>query len=153
MIYHPWEDKTHNRFNDTLKDLLEKVRDRTEIIFGADINAKIGIRDRNEYSDVLGPNGIELRNEKGKNLLGIYANRNLMVENTFFTHDNYATYHCKKYDTPSIHDVIVVSKGLHKRVRNCKATNDGAESDHKEVKLSLAMTSIKFKNTSQILTG
>ena len=52
--------------------------------------------------------------KKGEKLLGVYANENLMIENTFFTHHNYATYHCKRYETPSMHDIIVVSKGLHK---------------------------------------
>ena len=42
-VYHPCEDKAHKKFNNTLKDFLSEVRDRTEILIGADINAKIGI--------------------------------------------------------------------------------------------------------------
>ena len=63
----------------------------------------------NEYERVLGPNGIDFRNERGKDLLEVYAQENLKVENTFFTHKEYATYHCKRYKTPSIYDVMVVS--------------------------------------------
>ena len=56
LIYHPWEDEEHDRSNDTLKELLEKLKYQTEILFGADINAKIGIRYHEEYSNGIGPN-------------------------------------------------------------------------------------------------
>ena len=96
-------------------------------MIGTDINAKNGMRDSDKYKDVLRPNGISARNEKGKSLLSIYAQRKLKVENTSFTNELYATYHCNRYEIPIMHDVIITSRGLHKQARNCKVTEDGAE--------------------------
>ena len=62
---------------------MKKVRDRNEVIFGADINIRIGTRDSDAYKRVLGPNGIESLNGKGKKLLGVYASENLMIESLF----------------------------------------------------------------------
>ena len=47
-IYHPWEDEAHYQFSDILEDILKKVRDQNEVIFGADTNARIGTRDIDE---------------------------------------------------------------------------------------------------------
>ncbi len=40
---------------------------------GADINARIGMRDREEYASVLGPFGISGQNERGANLVRLYS--------------------------------------------------------------------------------
>jgi hypothetical protein len=44
-----------------------------------------------------------------------------------------------------MHDVLVCSQSTHKRIHDCKATDDGINSDHSAVSLDLILTSIKFK--------
>ena len=68
--------------------MLTKAPKNAEIILGADVNARIGVRDREEYASVLGPNGHDGRNLRGEGLLQIYAEAKLKVENTFFTQSN-----------------------------------------------------------------
>ena len=43
-------------------------------------------RDSNQdgYSDVLGPYGLEARNDKGRDLLQVYLTNKLSIMNTFF---------------------------------------------------------------------
>jgi hypothetical protein len=136
-----------------LNSLLSSIPTKTEIILGSDVNACIGIRDRPEYSSVLGPHGIKGRNTRGSNLLQVYSTHNLRVENTFFIHSDYATYfQIGKPNTPSMHDIFVCSKTMHKRVRNCNVVDDGIDSDHRAVALKLAITSIKF-NGNKITKG
>jgi hypothetical protein len=90
-------------------------------------------------------------NKEGKSVLRIYAQRKFKVRNTFSTNSSYAAYHCKQYKIPSMHNIIITSKGLHRRVRTYKATENGAESDHQEVKMTLMMASIKFKKGGKLL--
>ena len=81
---------------------------------GADINAQVGIRDKEEYRQVLGPHGIDRRNTRGKVLLDVYNSHGLRVENTFFQHNNYTTYvSMNEYKTKCMLDVIVCSQDLH----------------------------------------
>jgi hypothetical protein len=44
-----------------------------------------------------------------------------------------------------MHDVLVCSQSTHKQIHDCKATDDGINSDHSVVSLDLILTSIKFK--------
>jgi len=70
----------------------------------------------------------------------------LKVEHTFFQHNEYATFVSLGDDrTPSMHDVISVSQAFHKRVRNCQVVDDGVDSDHSAVCITISLTSIKFK--------
>ena len=148
-VYHPCHDDAHEKFNDVLGSLLKKIPSNSDIIMGGDVNARIGVRDRAGNELVLGPHGIPRRNARGANLLGIYASNHLRVENTFWQARNYVTYVSKGEDrTPSMHDVFACSHSLHKRVRNCKAVDDGTESDHSAVALRIALTSIKYKGCS-----
>ena len=80
---------------------------------GADINAKLGVRDGENYKDILGPNGFNDRNSKGELLLDIYGSHNLRVAHTYCTHDKYTTYvSLDPSKTPSTHDIFAISKEL-----------------------------------------
>ena len=67
-VYHPYK-KTHNAFNTELDDTLPKLSKDHDIIMGGDMNAQVGRRrDSNpdSYEEVLGPYGLDSRNEKGR---------------------------------------------------------------------------------------
>ena len=49
-----------------------------------DFNAKIGIKEKNENLEWIGPHGIGIRNDRGERLLDFAANNKLFVTNTFF---------------------------------------------------------------------
>ncbi len=60
-----------------------------------------------------------------------------------------------------MHDIFACSISLHKRIRDCVTSLKGVASDHHAVRLTLSLTSIKFKpkavtngtfNWSQILS-
>jgi hypothetical protein len=50
-------------------------------------------------------------------------------------------------------DLIVCSTTLHKRVKKCKVTNDGADSDHRAVRMQLNLTSLKYKENASLDSG
>jgi len=53
-----------------------------------------------------------------------------------------------------MHNLIVCSTTLHKRVRNCFVASDGADSDHCAVRMELNLTSLKYKEkVSSLNTG
>ena len=84
-VYHPCDDDAHERFNGELNSLLTKTPKNSDIIMGADVNARIGTRDRDEYKQTLGPHGITGRNTRGSNLLNIYTALTVCVQKTPFS--------------------------------------------------------------------
>ncbi len=48
---------------------------------------------------------------------------------------------------------LVCSTTLHKRVKNCQVTNNGAESDHQAVRMQLNLTSIKYNEKASLDSG
>ena len=57
-VYHPHDEKECDEFNEILEEKITKAKRRNKgaIIMGADINAKLGVRDGENYKDILGPN-------------------------------------------------------------------------------------------------
>ena len=118
---------------------------------GADVHCSIGRRDQEEYISVLGMNRFDGSNTRGDKFMEIYGSNNLRVYNTFYTHDNYITYVSKGiYKTPSMHDIFSIAKTTPKRIRGCKAVNNGAEIYHEAVEIKLAIMYIKFKHNKFI---
>ena len=80
-------------------------------------NCSIGRRYQEEYSSVCGINRFYGKNAIGENLLEIYGFKNLIVENTLYTHNNYTTYVLKVLDkTPSMHDIFGIDQTTHKLI-------------------------------------
>jgi hypothetical protein len=76
----------------------------------------------------------------------LYSTYQLQIENTFFEHEHYATYvSLPPHQIESMHDVLVCPQSTHKQIHDCKATDDGIDSDHSAISLDLILTSIKFK--------
>jgi exonuclease III len=168
-VYHPCTktgaDEVYIRFLDTLDTLLGKIPTGTAIIMGADVNANIGKLDNltpTEFQSTLGPYGFSKRNTKGEGLLTLYLAHSLRVTNTFFEckadGPGYGTWSSNRpttTGTPDSHmlDLIVCSTTLHKRIRNCQVVNDGADSDHRAVRMQLNLTSLKYKEKASIKCG
>ena len=160
-VYHPCtkagSEDVYARFLDTLDTLLNKLPTNNEIIMGADVNANIGTLDKLQSSDfksALGPHGFPKRNPKGESLLTVYLAHRLRVMNTFFGsktngpgHGTWTSNRPTTTGVPESHmlDLIVCSTTLHKRIKNCQTTNDGADSDHRAVRMQLNLTSLKYK--------
>ena len=47
-----------------------------------------------------------------------------------------------------MYDIFATSQSIHKRVRDCEVVDNGFESDHKAVKISITITLIKYKARS-----
>ena len=77
LVYHPCNDPEHEQFAGHLDELLSSIPANTELLMGADINARIGVRDRSEFSSVLGPFGVAGQNDRGKNLAQLYSSQAL----------------------------------------------------------------------------
>ena len=108
-VYHPYEEPETARFNNELNTILNSVPTNAEIIIGSDVNAKVGRRDCEENKRVLGPFGLDDRNEKGKDLLQIYMTNDMRVSNTFFDHSSRVTYESFNKDKiKSMHDICHV---------------------------------------------
>ena len=50
-------------------------------------------------------------------------------------------------------DLIVCSTTLHKRVKNCQVVDDGADSNHRAVRMQLNLTSLKYKEKASLDSG
>ena len=50
-------------------------------------------------------------------------------------------------------DLIVCSTTLHKRVKNCQVVDDGADSDHRAVRMQLNLMSLKYKEKASLDNG
>ena len=53
-VYHPHDEKECDEFNEILDEKITKAKqNKGAIIMGADINAKLGVRDGENYKDIL----------------------------------------------------------------------------------------------------
>ena len=152
-VYHPCHDIPHEKFIETLNSLLQLVPNSSKLIIGADINAKVGKRDCEEFKAVLGPHGPDRRNTRGSNLLSLYLSHELRIENTFFDAPNHTTFTNVKDGDKTMIDIFACTKSLHCRVRNCRVIAEGVESDHAAVRLDLVLTSLKRTNSTALFRG
>jgi hypothetical protein len=75
------------------------------------MNAQVGKCDCEEYDTILGPFGIETRNDKGSDLLQTYQCNGLCIMNACFQHEHYATHQSSnEQKTESMIDTIAVSQ-------------------------------------------
>ena len=82
----------------------------------ADINCNVGITSK-RFSNTLGPQGINNRNIKGRELLYLYKTNNLKNLLSYFKHNNYITYRSFN-DKKSAHmlDNFICCDQLFKRI-------------------------------------
>ena len=98
------------------------------------MNAQVGRRrdsDPDGYSDILDLYGLKARNDKGRDLLQVYLTNKLSIMNTFYdapTHVTFVSHNKEK--TKCMLDMIAVSKGIFKRVSDCRTVVDGIRSNH-----------------------
>ena len=86
QVYAPtkdYEDTDVEKFYEDLDNAVNRKECKQHIIMG-DFNAKIGIKEKNENLEWIGPRGIGIRNDRGERLLDFAANNKLFVTNTFF---------------------------------------------------------------------
>ena len=90
-VYHPYDHAEQIEFYDELESFLGGKPRNSELLLGVDVNCNLGIRTP-MFRDVIGPHGINNRNNKGKDLLYLLKSFNLKILLTFFQHANYVTY-------------------------------------------------------------
>ena len=119
---------------------------------GADINCNVGVTSK-QFSDTLGPHGIDNKNIKGRELLYSYKTNNLKIMLSYFKHNNYITYRSFN-DKKSAHmlDNFVCCDQLFKSISDCKVTKVGVRSDHTATVTKFRLTSIKLNNEQQEYT-
>ena len=83
------EDK--KRFNEELASFYNAVIWNAELLAGQDVNCNIGVRSK-MFRDLIGPNGINNINAKGKDLLFLLNSIKFRVLLNHFRHDNYTTW-------------------------------------------------------------
>ena len=86
-IYHPVEHYDQKRYNKELESFYNDIHWNTELLSGQDINSNIGIRSK-MFCNVIGPNGLDNRNAKCKELLFLLNIIIFRVLLTYFRHDN-----------------------------------------------------------------
>ena len=104
------------------------------------------------FWDVIGLNGSDNRNAKGKYLLFLLNSIKFRVLRTYFRHSNYTTRKYFKY-TISTHmlEKIICSQPYLCRVKDFKVFNIGICSDHTAIKTTFKITAIKFKVTEKVI--
>jgi hypothetical protein len=137
---------------------VNNVTNNTITIVGHDLNACISTRNTvNDESvhNILGPFGLNNRNEKGEMALAFLQQMNLKVMTSFFEHKNYTTHISQFHNppTPLTLDSISVSIKGSERVKDCKVWHKGVDSDHSAIKLTFSLTSIKYKASLKLSAG
>ena len=127
-VYHPVDEKEHAEFSDMLSSILGSLPKTVQLIGGHDVNANLGVR-KIMHRKVIGIHGLNNRNKKGRNLLGVFNANNLRVVNSFFKKRNYTTWRsfCDKR-SPHMLDIITCSTSFFKCVNGCGAVPDGVRS-------------------------
>ena len=99
------------------------------------------------HGKVIGIHGLNNRNKKRRNLLGVFNANNLRVVNILFKKQNYTTWRsfCDK-KSPHMLDIITCSTSFFKCVKYCGAVPDGVRSDHSAVRMVFINRSIQFKS-------
>ena len=150
-IYHPHNVDKQKDFYDGLDHFITNRPRNSEILIEADINFNVGIT-LERFSNTLGPQGINIRNIKGQELLSLYKTNNLKILLSYFIHDNYITYRSFN-DKKSAHmlDNFVCCGQLFKRISDCKVTKLGVRSDHTAIITKFRLTSKKLNNEKKDL--
>lgn len=146
-IYHPVEPKEQAAFNKVLATMWDKVPKNYQIINGQDINANVGVRKVDDpKKKVIGPNGLDNQNMKGKKLLDVLISKNLRVVNSYLKKKIYGTW--KEIKTGSMHmlDVFSASIDVCKRIKDCGRVTYGVDGDHYAVMMKFHLNTIAFKN-------
>lgn len=98
------------------------------------------------YNDVLGPNGINSRNEKGSNAICFFQSLGLKVMNTFYQHNNYCTWRNPANNSQHMLNIWTTNKQQKIRDQDCRVWNDEGilGSDHSAIiiEVSLAISKI-----------
>ena len=132
--------------NEKMSSLMNLIPKNVEFIGGHDVNENLGVRNQ-IYKKDIGIYGLDNRNTKGRNLLGILREKNLRVVNSFFKKRIYTTYRSKcKGKSPHILDVITCSTSFFKCVSDCGVITEGVWSDHSAGRMVFLNRSIKFKS-------
>ena len=104
------------------------------------------------FRNVIGPNGIDFRTAKGKDLLFLLNSIKFRVLLTSFKHNNYTT--CRSFNytrSPHMLDNFICSQPLFSQVKNCKVGYTGMRSDQTATLTSFKTTAIKFKVTEKVV--
>lgn len=111
-IYAPNDDASVTNkdiFSNDLKQILDDIPNREEIILAGDFNARVGnIR----QGRVLGPFGEERKNNNGERVLNLCEEYNLKIANSFFKHKDIHKYTWEQHTRGlrSIIDYIVIKQ-------------------------------------------
>ena len=102
-IYHPVEHDEHKRFNEGMAIFYNAIPRNAKLLFSKDGNSNVGIR-FNMFQYVLGKQGLDNPNVKGRDLLLLLKSNKFKVLLTYFKHSNYNTWRSFKYNR-SLHMV------------------------------------------------
>ena len=67
-VYHPVGHNDHKQFNEKLASFYIAIPRNAKLLASKDINSNISVQSK-KFRDVIGTNGIDCRNAKGKDLL------------------------------------------------------------------------------------
>ena len=152
-VYHPHENKIYRQFNDTLTTILSKVPKSAHAILEQDINANIGIRgdDDDDFSNIIGPHGIDNKNLKGVWALQWLSMMNLRASNSFFKHNDYTSHTSfLTPDSPQMLNVFSLSITIFKGIQDSKVGDLGIPNDHATIELLIAISAIKVIRENKI---
>ena len=91
MTCHPVEHADHKEFNEELDSLYTNIPQNAELFPRQDITLNVGNQSE-MFTDVVGTNGIDNRNAKGKYFLFLLGANNFRLLLSYFKHNNYVTW-------------------------------------------------------------
>ena len=115
--------------------LLRKLDGDIVPFIGADLNARVGIRDDHDSlsQQALGPYGVKGCNNRGKTIARALASMDLCSASSFFKHHQHWTWITIKDRMPLQLDYALMLQRDFKRVKKCIVLDWGVNSDHRAV--------------------
>ncbi len=121
-----------------------------------DVNVGVGTRgdgDEDCYNKVLGPYGIDRRNQKRKQLLNFLAVNKLKLKNSFFENSSYSTWSDIKNGDPHMLDIWSTKES--KKFQSCAVCHNFGlnNSNHIGVISEMALVLINEREEDPISVG
>jgi len=124
------EEEVNEDFYEELEKVVKRVAKGDILLMLGDFNAKVGAREPNFVTEVVGPYGLGEINDAGEKLEDFCAEHELIIMNTWFNHHPRRRYTWTSPDghTKNQIDFIMIKNRWKTSVLNCK-TYPGADCD------------------------
>ncbi|KAG8223357.1 hypothetical protein J437_LFUL001235 [Ladona fulva] len=118
------------KYENSLREILDKIPDRHEIILAGDLKSRVG---KQKSNPIVSPHGEETVNRNGEKLIDVCREHKLQIMNTYFAHKNIHkhTWHKDARNRKSIIDYYIVRQNSNLKIHDVRVKRGAkCSSDH-----------------------